>query len=125
MVFWVICGLLIALALAFVLPPLRHRDRVAGAITTTDASVAVYRRQLAEMESDRRHGLVTNEQFVEDREELEQRLAVDLRDDSLRAATPSSDPEAGAIYHWLALVLPLTAILFYLLLGTPPPLRLP
>ena len=71
------------------------------------------------------HAALSMSRVSRDRAELEQRLAADLRDDPGRAAPPSSDPEAGAIYHWLALVLPLTAILFYLLLGTPPPLRSP
>jgi cytochrome c-type biogenesis protein CcmH len=81
-VFPVICALLIVLALAFILPPLRHPDRIAAASTTTEANVAVYRRQLAEMESDLRHRIITNEQFLRDREELEQRLIVDLPKDS-------------------------------------------
>jgi cytochrome c-type biogenesis protein CcmH len=50
-----------------------------------DANVAVYRRQLDDMESDLRQGLITNEQFLEDREELEQRLILDLPRDSLAA----------------------------------------
>jgi cytochrome c-type biogenesis protein CcmH len=81
-VFPVICALLIVLALVFILPPLRHPDRIAAASTTTEANVAVYRRQLAEMESDLRYRIITNEQFLRDREELEQRLIVDLPKDS-------------------------------------------
>lgn len=54
-----------------------HPERIGGA--TMDANLAVYRRQLAEMEADLRDGIITNEQFLCDREELEQRVIVDLR----------------------------------------------
>ncbi len=122
MIFWTLCGLLIVLALAFVLPPLRHPDRVAAATTTTQANVAVYRRQLAEIESDRRHGILTGDQFLRDREELEQRLIVDLSDHRSHARDDNVNVQIGSVYYWLAVGLPLAAILLYLVLGTPPPL---
>lgn len=64
------CGLLIVLALAFILAPLRHPDRIATTSTTADANVAVYLSELAEMESEVRDRVMTNEQFVLDRDEL-------------------------------------------------------
>jgi len=121
-VFGVICSLLIVLALASILPPLRHPDRVAAASTTTEANVAVYQGQLAEMESDLRHRIITNEQFVRDREELETRLIVDLPKES--RASRKERPTLGSdiLIYGLAVGVPLTAILLYLALGTPPSL---
>lgn len=118
--FSVICGLLIVLALAFILPPLRHPDRIAAASTTTEANVAIYRRQLSEMESDLRDGTITNEQFVRDREELEQRLIVDLPKDSRASRKEQSAFSSAMLVYVLAVGLPVTAILLYLALGTPP-----
>ena len=120
MVFWVICGLLIMLALAFVLPPLRHPERIGAASTATEANVAVYRRHLAEMESDCRHGIVTSDQFLRDRDELEQRLMTDLANDRARAHKGRRDIQIGSLYYWLAVGLPSAAVLVYLMLGTPP-----
>jgi len=119
MVFGVICSLLILLALAFLLPPLRHPDRIAAAGTTADANVAVYRGHLAEMESDLRHRTITNEQFVRDRGELEERLIMDLRKQS-RASKKERPAGTDILIYGLAVGLPLTALLLYLALGTPP-----
>ena len=117
-----ICALLIALALAFILPPLRHPDRIAVASTTTEANVAVYRLQLAEMESALRQVLITNEEFLQDREDLERRLVSDLPNEihARRNQTPVTGPSMLA--PALAVGVPLSAILLYLLLGVPPPL---
>jgi cytochrome c-type biogenesis protein CcmH len=116
-VFGVICLLLIALALASILPPLRHPDRIVPARTAAEANVAVYRGQLAEMESDLRHRIITNEQFVRDREELEERLIVDLPKES--RATRKQGPALGSdiLIYGLAVLVPLSALLLYLALG--------
>lgn len=118
-VFPVICALLIALALASILPPLRHPDRIATTSTTTEANVAVYRGELAEMESDLRHRIMTNEQFVLDREELEKRLIVDLPKESRASRKEGPAPGSDILIYGLAVGVPLTAILLYLALGTP------
>lgn len=120
--FAVICILLIVVALAFVLPPLRHPERIDAASSTAEANVAVYRCQLAEMESDHRHQIITNEQFLRDREELERRLIADLPDDS--RAKRTARPESGStlLVYALAIGLPVTAFLLYLVLGSPPSL---
>jgi cytochrome c-type biogenesis protein CcmI len=123
--FGAVCALLIALALAFILPPLRHPERIIAATTTIEANVAVYRRQLAETEADLRHGVITTEQFLRDRDELEQRLVADLPNDFAREQTRRTSIQLGSLYHWLAIGLPLMAILLYLILGTPPSLQSP
>jgi len=121
-VFGLICSLLIVLALAFILPPLRHPDRIAAASTAIEANVAVYRGQLAEIESDLRHRIITKEQFARDREELEERLIVDLHNES--RASGKEGPALGpdVLIYGLAVGVPLTAVLLYLALGTPPSL---
>ena len=49
--FWVICALLIVIALAFVLPPAlqRSEENVASDDDRRQANIAVYRDQLAEL----------------------------------------------------------------------------
>ena len=117
--FTVLCALLIVSALACILAPLRHPDRIATTSTTTDANVAVYRSELAEMESDVRHRVMTNEQFVLDRDELEKRLCVDLPKEPRASGKDGRAFSSGMLIYVLAVGVPLTAILLYLALGTP------
>jgi cytochrome c-type biogenesis protein CcmI len=119
MAFAVICALLIVLALAFILPPLRHPDRITSASTATEANVAVYRRQLAEMESALRQQTITNDEFLQDREELERRLIVDLPHE-IHARRNQRQVAGPGMTAALAIGVPLSAIFLYLLLGTPP-----
>jgi len=124
-VFSIICALLILLALAFLLPPLRHSERFTAASTIAEANMAVFRRQLSEMESDLRHQMITNEQFLSDREELERRVIAELPKESraIRKERPAS--KSDMLIYGLAVGLPLTALLFYLSLGTPSLLQSP
>jgi cytochrome c-type biogenesis protein CcmH len=117
-VFSMICILMVGVAVALVVSPLRHPDRVAGS-STSEANLAVYRRQLAEMESDCRHQIISPGQFRRERGELEQRLIVDLPNDSRVSRSPRTESRSATLVYVLAVALPLTAVLLYLTLGTP------
>lgn len=119
MVFSLVGIVLIGVALAVILPPLRHPDRFAAANSTSEANVAVYRRQLEEMESNVRRQLMTHEQFLRDRDELEHRLIGDLPDEPRTNRTARPESGSAALGYALAVGLPVTAVLLYLLLGTP------
>lgn len=116
--FLFICVLLIVVALAFILPPLRRPDCITAGRTTTEANVAVYRGQLGELETDLGQQIVTKEQFLQDREELERRLIADLPND-VRAVPKQKSTAGGRLTPVLAVGVPLFAILLYLLLGSP------
>jgi cytochrome c-type biogenesis protein CcmH len=118
-VFLFICVLLIVVALAFILPPLRRPDRIAAGRTTTEANVAVYRGQLGELETDLGQQIITKEQFLQDREELERRLIADLPDDVRAVPKQKLTAGPGRLTPALAVGVPLSAILLYLLLGAP------
>ncbi len=122
MVFAVICALLLALALAFILPPLRHPDRITSASTAIEANVAVYRRQLAEMEAALRQQIITNDEFLQDREDLERRLIGDLPSEIHARRNQRSVTGSSMLAPALAVGVPSSAILLYLLLGAPPSL---
>jgi cytochrome c-type biogenesis protein CcmI len=119
MVFAVICALLIALALAFILPPLRHPDRKTSATTATEANVAVYRRLLAEMEAALRQQTITNDEFLQDREDLERRLMGDLANEVHVRRNQRPVTGSRMLASALAVGVPLSAILLYLMLGAP------
>ncbi len=117
--FWVICALMVAVALAFVLPPLvqRHEDAKESEQEQKEANVAVYRDQLSELETDLGNGIISRQQYDQDREEIERRV---LEEASVGVAATKSTTDAmgkrGMVYA-LALALPLVATVFYLKVG--------
>ncbi len=124
MVFWLICAGFIAIALAFILPPLLQRsdseepDAKSG---RKEANVAVYRDQLAELEADLTNGLVSTEQYEQDRDELERRLLDDVAATTTPAPPKKQKPaaESRPAVYVLALGLPIVATALYLRVGNP------
>jgi cytochrome c-type biogenesis protein CcmH len=115
--FWLVCAVLILIALAFVLPPLLQREETSNAAEVKEANVAVYRDQLRELEAELGNGIVSREQYDQDREEIERRLLEDISR-TLDAAKPSKPPLAARnLAYVVALALPVIAVLFYLQLA--------
>jgi cytochrome c-type biogenesis protein CcmH len=78
--FWVICAVLILIALWFVLPTLLQRSdesALKGDDERKNANIAVYRDQLSELEADLRNGIIAEDQYAQDRDEIERRLLED------------------------------------------------
>jgi cytochrome c-type biogenesis protein CcmH len=118
-VFWLIAAGLVAIALAFVLPPLLERAPIAlGKDDKKEADLAVYRDQLSELEADLKNGIISQDQYQQDRDEIERRL---LDDVSTAGEAPTKKesiqaPGRGPAYA-LALGIPGVAIALYLLIG--------
>lgn len=119
--FWVICALLIVIALAFVLPPALQRSKESKVTIDEErkqANVAVYRDQLSELEADLHNGIVGEEQYAQDRDEIERRLLEDTA--STKSQKPAAVPlNASNTAYLLGIGLPLGAIVFYLSIGEP------
>jgi len=101
MLFWLICAGLVAIALAFVLPTLFERAPSANENDKELANLEVYRDQLSELDADLANGLVSQEQYQQDRDEIERRLLEDVTDPSGAANEKESKPIAagrGAAY---------------------------
>ena len=118
--FWVICAALIAIALAFVLPPLLQRTAAAPENTDKEANVAVYRDQMSELEADLHNGIISKEQHAIDRDEIERRL---LEDVSVTSKKPSKQTNLalsgrGLAYAVAAAIL-LLAVGLYFRIGNP------
>ncbi len=115
--FWLICAGFVAIALAFILPPLLRRPAEEGSDDRREANLGVYRDQLAELESDRRNGIVSDEQYQLDRIEIERRLLeeVSTADDSKKEQKNAAP--ANALVYLVALSLPLLAVALYLKIG--------
>lgn len=120
--FWVICAAFILFALAFILPPILQRSDESDRESEDErrnANIAVYRDQLAELEADLRNGIIGQEQYAQDREEIERRL---LDDTSTTNTTPKAKTvpaTARSTAYTIALGLPVVAIIFYLNVGNP------
>ncbi|MCM3901069.1 MAG: c-type cytochrome biogenesis protein CcmI [Pyrinomonadaceae bacterium] len=118
-IFWLVCAVFVAIALAFVLPPLlQGSDTKSDASGQKEANIAVYRDQISELEMDLANGIVSPEQFDQDRDELERRLLEDVSSSgSSKRLKPAKDGR-GAVYA-VALGLPILAVTLYLRIGNP------
>ncbi|MCM3874496.1 MAG: c-type cytochrome biogenesis protein CcmI [Pyrinomonadaceae bacterium] len=120
-IFWLVCAIFVAIALAFVLPPLMEGSSAkADASSEKEANIAVYRDQISELETDLATGIISREQFDQDRDEIERRLLDDM---SSSGGVPSQTLKhakegRGAVYA-VALGLPILVVAFYLRVGNP------
>lgn len=120
--FWVICALLILIALAFVLPAAMHRAEETDTAMDEErkqANIAVYRDQLTELEADLRNGIVSEDQYAQDREEIERRLLEDTAGTSKTKKAVAAPATARNTAYALGIGLPLVAVIFYLNVGSP------
>ncbi len=118
--FWVICAVLIVIALAFVLPPALQRSQgtnVKADDERRQANIAVYRDQLSELEADLHNGLVAEEQYGQDRDEIERRLLEDTA--SVSSKKTAAPVNARSTAYVLGFGIPFIAIIFYLKIGQP------
>jgi cytochrome c-type biogenesis protein CcmH len=120
--FWVICALLLLIALSFVLPPVLQRSEASDRETEDErkqANIAVYRDQLSELEADLKNGIVSQEQYAQDRDEIERRLLEDTTIVKSKEKVTTAPGGARSTAYALALGLPLAAIIFYSIVGNP------
>jgi cytochrome c-type biogenesis protein CcmH len=104
-------------ALWFVLPPLLQKSGAEKGDDLRAANVLIYRDQLKEMEADLKSGLVSEEQYQQDKEELERRLLEDVN-------APSSDLSSSStptrkVAYGVGLAIPIGVIALYFVIGNP------
>jgi cytochrome c-type biogenesis protein CcmH len=116
--FWVGAAVCVAIALAFVLPPLLRKKSGAAKAARRDINIAVYRDQMKEMDADRANGLLSDEQYQVGKVELEARLA----EDALAQEAQDKAPQASGgrkLGFALAGLVPVMAFGLYFWLGNP------
>jgi cytochrome c-type biogenesis protein CcmH len=119
--FWLICVAMLIVALLFVLPPALRAEtsKTEDENARREANIAVYRDQLAELQADLHNGIVSEEQYAQDRDDIERRLLEDTTTDkSSKKQTPipaSTRKHAYLVGVGLALV----AVILYLNVGSP------
>ena len=108
---------LTALALAWVLPPLLRLRPRAGGVERDASNLALLRDQLVELDADLARGLLSAEQYSKARSELERRVL-----EETATELPAADT-GGHKGRWtaaaLAVLVPVSAVLLYLQIGSP------
>ena len=120
--FWVICAAFILIALAFILPPALQRSEESdrkGEDERKQANIAVYRGQLSELDADLQNGIISQEQYAQDRDEIERRLLEDTRSEKSERKPVKAAVTARNTAYAIGLGIPLVAIVFYLNVGSP------
>lgn len=77
--FWIICALLLIVALLFVVLPLWRSNVKNNLVQRDEANLEVFRDQIAEMDADLRNGLLTPELYEQGRRELQARLLDEVK----------------------------------------------
>ncbi|HEV8590301.1 MAG TPA: c-type cytochrome biogenesis protein CcmI [Pyrinomonadaceae bacterium] len=117
LIFFFICALMVLLALSLILPPLLQSPADAKTEDARAANLLVYQDQLRELEADVNAGLLAETQFEQDKEDIERRVLEDVGDVK-RSRTPTKIATRKVAYA-VAVVIPVAAILFYLIVGSP------
>ena len=117
LIFFLICAARTALARWFVLPP-RLQKTESGARNPRANNVDVYREQYQEMEADLRNGLTTEEQFQQDKEELERRLLEDVTV-AKKIESSASGPLNRKLVYGIFAAIPIVALSLYARIGSP------
>jgi cytochrome c-type biogenesis protein CcmH len=118
--FWLAALVLIAVALAFVLPPLLGAGRAATSVAgDTSPSLELYRSRLAALEEQHRIGALSDADLAQARDELGRELLADTE-----AAAPAEKSTGPRVARpWLAVAVgvavPLLSIALYQHLGAP------
>lgn len=116
--FLILAGVMIALALAFVLPALTRRHADQEQSSRARANVLIYRDQLTELDADLKNNTISKEQYDAGRREMERRVLEDTLE-SLHDTPADATGQGKWAAIALSVVLPLAAVGLYLKLGTP------
>jgi cytochrome c-type biogenesis protein CcmH len=118
LLFWSLALLLIAVTLAFLLPPLvRGRRRGAAAPDADAAAIAVYRDQKRALDADIASGAISAAERDAAVLELSRRLGEEVAAPTQRSHLPR--PRAWVVAIALLIVIPLAAVALYARLGSP------
>jgi cytochrome c-type biogenesis protein CcmH len=121
--FWLICALFIVIAFAFIMPTAMQRNESSQQALADErklANIAIYRDQLSELEADLQNGIVSQDQYTQDRDEIERRLLEDTAATSTvtRKTANVSTTNKNTAYA-IGFILPVAAVIFYLSIGSP------
>jgi cytochrome c-type biogenesis protein CcmH len=118
LIFWIVCALLVLLALWFVLPAFLEQ----GEETKTDdqqaANLLVYQDQYQELEADLKNGLIAQEPYQHEKDELERRVLEEVQKEK-PDITAAPSVAARKFGYGFAAAIPIAAVAFYFVVGSP------
>lgn len=116
--FWIISGILIVVALLFIVPTLlKSRNEQEERIERDAVNVTVYRDQLTELEKDLENDILTQEQYNQSKQELQQRMLQDIPDQEDVVIKKNGKFANIAVSTLIVLTLPIVAVYLYLEIG--------
>lgn len=115
-IFWILCALLLLVALLFIMVPLWRSKSGGNAVLRNAANLEILRDQIAEMDTDVRNGLLTPELYEQGKQELQARLLDEVKDDQQDGAKRSPHKILAIA---IAVVLPLVSFGVYWKVGSP------
>src|SRR5260370_28487741 len=119
---WIFCGLMLRRRLWLVLPPLFAPTEGRKSDEMRAANVLVYEVECQELETDLPNGLIGEPEYQKEKEELERRLLADTETaNRTPSASPKTSPATRKVAYAVAAAIPVVAIAFYLVRGTPKP----
>ena len=118
--FIAIAAVMIAGALAWVLPPLVRRRAQDQGIPRQQTNLAVLRDQQAELDAELARGALTPEHYERARAELERRVLEEVEAAPASASTP---PDGRWVAGIVGAVIPLAAAVLYFQIGSPEAMR--
>ena len=110
---------LLVLVLAILLPPLWRKPKSQAAVDRQAANREIFRQQFAELERDRDVGTLAVGDFAAAKAELQRRLLDEIDQGPTENAAANAKPGGRKTALGLLFLLPLTAIVAYILLGAP------
>ena len=112
--------LIVVVVCAFLFMPLWFGGRrAASGDQRQTANIDVLRDQLADLERERREGTLAEADFAVARQELQRRLLDEVDSSAAEGVSPYQDGPSRKVAIGLVLLLPVTALLLYALLGKP------
>jgi cytochrome c-type biogenesis protein CcmH len=114
--FWIIAALLILFAFWFILPALLNRPTSDEEVERREANILVYKDQQRELDADLKNGLIGEEQYTQEKSELERRL---LEDVAVSTAAVAGKHGTNRFAYAVAACIPIGAIALYFVVGNP------
>ncbi len=114
--FWIICALLLVVALLFIVLPLWRATGNDKQVVRDAANLDIFRDQIAEMDADLSNGLITPELYEQGKQELQARLLEEVKDPVGGGRTAARSPHK-VLALVLVVLLPLSVVGMYWKLG--------
>ena len=113
--FWILCAVLLIVALPFVVWPLWHKKAVNNDVLRDAANLEILRDQAIELEADLQNRLLTPEAYEQGRRELQVRLLDEVKTTEAPVSVPRNPARILALI--LVVLIPLGSVLLYLKIG--------